>query len=206
VGFVPWSTTTRDGDRLYGGGNEQGVLVRLQLTKEGDGAFEIKQIRGIGGQGGRILTPGTNWSPAIGAANFLIHDGLVYSIGFGGVLRVFDAETLQTVYERQLDFVPVTYAYPYPYGAGVCASPALGGKHIFLWGADGTTIVIEPGREFKQVAKNRIESAVEGDLFKYQDQFRADAYYPECTVSSPIFDGNRIYYRAEAYVYCIGKE
>ena len=205
VGFVPWLTTTRSGDRLYGGGNEQGVLVRLQMTGEGGAPFEIKRVRS-GGTGPRpILTPGTNWSPAVGAAYFLIHDGLIYTMGFGGVLRVFDSETLARVYERQLDFVPVTYAYPYPYGAGVCASPTLGGKYVYLWGATGTTIVIEPGREFKQVAMNRIESAIEGDLYKWRDHFRAGHYYPECTVSSPIFDGRRIYYRAEEYVYCIGR-
>ena len=181
-----------------------GSLVCLKITNEGKAACEAKMLRRQGGTVGRIMTPGTNWSPAIGAAKFLIHDGLVYAMGFGGVLRVFDADKLQLVYERQLDFVPITYAYPYPYGAGVCASPTLGGKYIYLWGATGTTIVIEPGRQFKQIAINTIESAIEGDLIKWRDHFRADHYYPECTISSPIFDGGRIYYRAEEFVYCIG--
>jgi len=203
VGFVPWLTTTRSGDRLYGGGNEHNARVRLQISNEGKANFEIKRARGAGGSGGKIMTPGTNWSSRVGCANFLVHDGLVYSIGYGGVIRVLDAETFELVYERQLDFVPVTYAYPYPWGAGVCASPTLGGRYIYLWGSTGTTIVIEPGREYKQVAMNRIESAIEGDLYKWRDHFRPEHYYPECTVSSPVFDGDRIYYRAEEYVYCI---
>ncbi len=206
VGFVPWLTTTRHGDRLYGGGNEHNARVRLQMTNEGKANFEIKRVRGAGsGAKIKVMTPGTNWSPLTGCANFLVHDGLVYSMGYGGVVRVFDAETFALVYEKQLDFVPITYAYPYPWGAGLCASPTLGGKYIYLWGATGTTIVIEPGRVFKQVAMNRIESAIEGDLYKWHDHFRADQYYPECTVTSPLFDGGRIYYRAEEYVYCIGE-
>ena len=206
VGFVAWSTTTRDGDSLYGAGNHRNKLIRNQMTGGGNARFEIKKVLSRGTNVGKKLTPGTNWAVAIGSASFLIHEGLLYAMGYGGVLRVYEADTLKRVYERQLDFVPVTFGYPYPYGAGVCASPALGGKYIYLWGSTGTTIVIEPGRTFKQVAKNRIESAIEGDLFKRHDHFRANHYYPECTVSSPIFDGNRIYYRAEEYVYCIGEK
>jgi len=55
------------------------------------------------------------------------------------------------------------------------------------------------------VAVNRIESVLEGVYTQWGYRFAADRYYPEVTVSSPVFDGNRIYYRAEEYVYCIGK-
>ena len=205
VGFVAWSSVVRSGDNLYGDGCHRNTLIHHRMTGGGDEPFEIKRVRGRGTRVGKLRTPGTYWSSAIGTASFLIHDGLLYAMGYGGVLRVYEADTLKNVYERQLDFAPVTYAYPYPWGAGVCASPTLGGKYIYLWGAQGTTIVIEPGRTFKQVAKNRIESAIEGDLFTWHEHFTANHYYPECTVSSPIFDGDRIYYRAEEYVYCIGK-
>jgi hypothetical protein len=151
-----------------------------------------------------VRTPGTNW-PRAGIAGFLIHDRLLYALGLGGVLRVRDAETFEKIYERQLDFVPVTYGYPYPAGAGVCASPAIAGGRIYLWGANGQTIIIEPGREFKQVAMNKIESVLEGGTSNWGYHFSEDKYFPEVTVSSPVFDGNRIYYRAEGYLYCIGK-
>jgi outer membrane protein assembly factor BamB len=206
LGFVAWSSVTRSGDNLYGDGRHRNTLIRHKMIGGGDQPFEIKRVRNRSTNVGKVFTPGTFWSPAIGTAQFLVHDGLLYAMGFGGVLRVYEADTLNTVYERQLDFAPVTYAYPYPYGAGVCASPALGGKYIYLWGINGTTIVIEPGRDYKEVAKNRIESAIEGDLFKWHEHFTKGHYYPECTVSSPIFDGKRIYYRAEEYFYCIGEE
>ncbi|HUW58835.1 MAG TPA: PQQ-binding-like beta-propeller repeat protein [Planctomycetota bacterium] len=206
VGFVAWSSVVPSGDSLYGDGCHRNTLIRHRMTGGGDAPFEIKRVLSRGTDVGKIITPGTYWSRAIGTAGFLVHDGLLYAMGFGGVLRVFDAETLTGVYERQLDFAPVTHAYPYPYGAGVCASPTLGGRHIYLWGVNGTTIVIEPGRTFKQVAKNHIESAVEGDLFTWQAHYTENHYYPECTVSSPVFDGKRIYYRAEEYLYCIGEK
>ncbi|MFB3890758.1 MAG: hypothetical protein ACE15C_01915 [Phycisphaerae bacterium] len=41
---------------------------------------------------------------------------------------------------------------------GATASPTLAGKPVYLWGNQGTCIAIEPGRMFKQVARNRLES------------------------------------------------
>ena len=205
LGFVPWSSVVRSGNSLYGDGCHRNTLIRHDMIGGGDKPFEIKRIRSRGTTCGKLRTPGTYWTSAIGSGMFVVEDGLLYAIGYGGVLRVYEADTLRNVYEQQLDFAPVTYAYPYPYGAGVCASPTLGGKYIYLWGAQGTTIVVAPGRTFKQVAKNRIESAIEGDLFTWQGHYAKNHFYPECTVSSPIFDGKRIYYRAEEFLTCIGE-
>ena len=55
-------------------------------------------------------------------------------------------------------------------------------------------LVIEPGREFKPVAKNSIESYVERD-------------YPtnpqETVYSNPVFEGGSMYVRAEGHLYRI---
>jgi hypothetical protein len=60
-------------------------------------------------------------------------------------------------------------------------------------------------RMFEVVAENRIERLLPGH---YEGSYSIPAeqgFYPECTVNSPIFDGDRIYYQAEGYLYCIGK-
>ena len=56
-------------------------------------------------------------------------------------------------------------------------------------------MVLEPGRAFKQVARNRVE----------QLWFRYGFERNECTQSSPVFVGNRLYSRGEVNLYCIGE-
>jgi hypothetical protein len=58
-------------------------------------------------------------------------------------------------------------------------------------------MVIEPGREFKQLAKNKIEGlAASGSWGERQDR----------AVACPFFAGNRIYYRTESALYAIGSK
>ena len=47
----------------------------------------------------------------------------------------------------------------------------------------GTAIVLEPGREYKEIAENRLEPAR----------------------STPVFAGSRMYLRTLKNLYCIGK-
>jgi hypothetical protein len=71
------------------------------------------------------------------------------------------------------------------------------------------TLVIKPGRTYERVAKNRIERLLPGQLqgsVPKRPQDLINDRYPECTASSPIFDGKRLYYRAERYLYCIGSQ
>ena len=62
------------------------------------------------------------------------------------------------------------------------------------WGDQGTCVVIEPGRTFKQVARLRIEAPLVWNGSQRQ----------EATISNPVFEGDRMYYRAECHLYCIG--
>jgi hypothetical protein len=78
---------------------------------------------------------------------------------------------------------------------GLGSSPALAGKYIFVFGNQGTSVVLEAGRTFKQVAKNRLENSIGRDEWWG---------HQESTISSPVFDGERLYYRGEASLYCIG--
>ncbi|MHC4715206.1 MAG: hypothetical protein ACYTAN_18370, partial [Planctomycetota bacterium] len=86
---------------------------------------------------------------------------------------VLDAETGETVYVKDLDLGKGT----------VYQSITLGGDRIFISSEGGRTIVIEPGREYREVARNDLEP------------FRA----------CPVFVGSRMYIRGHKNLYCIGK-
>jgi outer membrane protein assembly factor BamB len=101
------------------------------------------------------------------------HDGLIYAVTQTGVFSAIDAGTGQVVYEKKLDLGKGT----------VFSSVTLAGSCLFISSDNGTTIVVQPGREFKQLAKNQLE------------RFR----------SSPVFVGRRMYVRGYKKLYCIEK-
>jgi hypothetical protein len=55
----------------------------------------------------------------------------------------------------------------------------------------GTTVVIAPGRQYKELAVNRI-AELDG-----QNQIQ--------NLASPFFEGPRLYYRTAGHLYCIGE-
>jgi hypothetical protein len=127
-------------------------------------------------------------------ASPLVYEGLVYLMNNAGLLTVIDEKDGKIIYQRMLDLDHFETANE---GAarGHGISPALAGNHIYFWGNSGAAVVIEPAREFKQVAKNKIEGlAMPGSWGERQDR----------SVACPFFDGNRIYYRTESAIYAIG--
>ncbi len=106
-------------------------------------------------------------------ASPVIHDGLMYALSAKAKLHVLDIKTGEIVFEEKLGF-----------RGGCCyPSPTLAGKNIVLSHDSGKSIVIEPGRTFKQVAGNELEP------------FR----------SCPVFIGGKMYIRALEHLWCIGK-
>jgi hypothetical protein len=66
----------------------------------------------------------------------------------------------------------------------------------------GCMIVMAPGREYKQVAKNNIDYTVpEG-----WEPTHWTGPHHEQFEGSPIVDGNHIYLRGEQFLYCIGEK
>jgi len=126
-------------------------------------------------------------------SSVLVHDGLLYALRGEGKLWVYDAKTLAVVYKQQLD-VESYRDYDHP---GVTPSLVLAGKHIFAFDNQGTCIVIEPGRQFKLVARNRIATCVARRWVLDPD---------EIFQSAPIFEGGRMYLRGEQNLYCIGEK
>ena len=131
-------------------------------------------------------------------ASPLLHEGLLYCVNSFGVLTVLDMVKGEVVYQRPLDieiFMP--YNGPGLLKGGASASPTLGGRYIHVWGNQGTCVVLEPGRTFKQVARNRLENLVLSDYASRRQ---------EATTTEPVFEGSRIYYRGEYTLYCIGRQ
>jgi outer membrane protein assembly factor BamB len=121
-------------------------------------------------------------------ASPLYVDGLIYQMTQGGGLMVHDAATGEPVYRKVLSMKPHTEYWGW---AGASASPTLAGNYVYLMDNQGTTIVIKPGKRYVEVAHNVIEESGDG---KTQVQ----------NVSTPIFEGTRMYYRTPGYLYCIG--
>ncbi len=124
----------------------------------------------------------------------LIHEGLAYMVNNAGVLTVIDVPTGKTVYQKLLD-LDVFQDHNEGAARGVGASPILAGNHIFILGSSGTALVIEPGRVYRQVAKNRIENIAMLDHWsERQERF----------VANPVADGKFLFIRGEDSLYAIG--
>ena len=89
-------------------------------------------------------------------------------------MTVLETKTGKTVYTQQLDLGGTNSNSVYP-------SVTLGGSHIYIANESGTTVVLEPGRHYREVYRNELE------------RHR----------SSPVFIGQRMYIRGMNHLYCI---
>jgi hypothetical protein len=155
--------------------------------------------------------PGIDCIPDFQIGFPLYCDGLLYGLKCYGGLNVVDTTKLTTkdaiVYHT---FPPFEHRNPQSrktYGMGIGASPALAGKYIYMIDSANCTLVLEPGRAYKEVSKNFIEELLPP---RQSNTFGAKNYWmgpqQEQTESSLIFDGNRLYIRGEQYLYCISEE
>ncbi|MFB3892675.1 MAG: hypothetical protein ACE15C_11700 [Phycisphaerae bacterium] len=213
LGFVPWCRMTRVGDTLYDSFDTltgdphktSNTIVYIYTVPDvitNQTRLTPKRVTDRGaGADMSLAAPGINKF----VANSLVHDGLIYTITTNAVLYVIDATTLKSVYTARLGLNTITHAYPYPHGSGVCASPTLAGDYVYLTGNGGSTIIIKAGRKFEVVAANRIECILPGRHEGTGINQALEGWRPECTVSCPVFEGTRMFYRAEEHLYCIGK-
>jgi outer membrane protein assembly factor BamB len=121
-------------------------------------------------------------------ASPLYVDGLLYRFTEGGGLLVNDAATGEGIYHKVL---PMKSKTEYWNWGGASACPTLAGKYIYLIDNQGVTIIIQPGKEYKEIAKNVLEEP------------KADDPH-EQSLANPVFEGSRLYYRVASTLYCIG--
>jgi outer membrane protein assembly factor BamB len=204
VGLFGFSGATLEGRRAYYGRSSEAVYAweipeRLSSTTP---LVRRGPLRGHHPQ--QIVLPNAFLGNSF-VANVLVHDGLIYSVTLAGQVRVHDEKTLDLVYAAVPELNTFKFSYPYPHGSGVCASPTLGGKYVYIFGNAGSTLVLKPGRKYEVVAMNRIERLLPGSFAWNPPDPSKEGYRPECTVSSPVFDRRRLYYQAEGALYCIGQ-
>jgi outer membrane protein assembly factor BamB len=157
----PNSPLVQDGKAFFMAGQARGVTLPTSL----DPSTKWEPLwKGKGAS----LKGGSYWFPSP-----VLHDGLLYALNATGIFTVVDAATGQRVYEERLDFK----------GGQCYPSVTLAGKHLFVSSDNGHTLVLEPGRAYKEVAHNVLEP------------FR----------STPAFEGKRMYVRTLQHLWCIGK-
>ena len=126
------------------------------------------------------------------ASTPLIHDGLLYVLmDDAPVLLVYDMGSAKLVYKKLLD-LKIKHVPFGPYGSGLLASPSLVDGKIFILGPANCMIAIAPGREYKELARNQIELTHKKNY--------------EWVVANPVFEGRRVYLRADQFLYCIGEK
>lgn len=107
-------------------------------------------------------------------ASPLVHDGRLYAVSREQNFSILDSATGELLHQRQLDLDSgANTAYP---------SISLAGDRIYLSTENGTTVVLKPGNEYEEIARNTLEG------------FR----------SSLAFAGDRIYVRTFGHLYCLG--
>jgi outer membrane protein assembly factor BamB len=151
------------GDILYAASGRPGPLQAIRLGNTGDVSksnllWEVNRPRGS-----RDVA-----SPILWGDYLFIGDRQPQ-------LSCYDRQTGKLLYKERIGNRPL------------CASPvAVQGKLLFLI-EDGTTLVVEPGSQFKVNARNKLSDATE---------FRA---------SPAIVDG-RLFLRSQSQLYCIGEK
>ncbi len=160
----PVKYTQYDANRVAAPVVANGVAYKIQSSKGGVVMFKLPPLEGdtVEPEIIREIPFATPKFPYyyenFYCASPLLHDGLLYCLNSFGTLTVLDVNRGEVVYQRLLDldiFMP--YSGVLLLKGGAQSSPTLAGKHIYLFGNQGTTLILEPGRTFKQVAKLRFK-------------------------------------------------
>ncbi len=120
----------------------------------------------------------------------LFDNGLVYNVSEGGALTVVEGRTGRQVYTKALESLSPRLTWVFV--VGICTGPALAGKVVHVRDDQGQTIVISRGPEYKELARNVLW------------ELQANGVQQEAQ-SNPFFDGGRMYYRTQNFLYCIGE-
>lgn len=131
------------------------------------------------------LSPAKLWERTLDGdyyASPVCHEGLLYTVNNNGLFFVLEAATGRTVYEKDLGIgapanipgKPTSNMYP---------SLALVGRHIVVTNDVGVTLVLAPGRTYREVAR---------------------AMLPEGCGGTMAVSGNQLFIRNGRDLFCIG--
>lgn len=127
----------------------------------------------------------------------LILDGLMYCLDIEGDLTVVDTKEGKVVYQKRLALDVLFMHLSYIVMGGAHVSITSAGKYIYILGNTGTMIILQPGREYKEVSRNYMKHlALLTDWNTRYESF--------CIV--PVFDGADMFLRGEENLYCISEK
>ena len=102
----------------------------------------------------------------------LVHDGRVYLLHDTGIMGVYAADTGREIYKTRVGGVGHTFS----------ASPIAAGKRVYFLDEEGTTIVVESGDAYKELAQSSLE---------------------EMSLASPAVAGKALFIRTQTKLYRI---
>src|SRR5262249_40828915 len=122
----PNSPLVQDGKVFFVAGAVRGYeLPKLDASEKWTPLWKGTNIKG-----------GSYWFPSP-----VLHDGLLYALNASANFTVIDAKTGAVVYERRLS-LGGGQSYP---------SISLAGNRLYVSSDNGTTVVLQPGREYKEL-------------------------------------------------------
>ncbi len=181
--FGGMTTPVIDNGFLYSDGDSKKSFQAVQLPTSLetpariDWKLEEKQWRLEGSSGFSI-------------ASALVLGGLYYNLDTMGGLSVIDVAAKKPVYISRVEMYQRANRQTF----GFTASPTLAGTQVYIFDNTGSSLLFEPGREFKEAGRNIIENQVFSDWKDYKQEM----FY-----ASPIFDGRALYLKGSEYLYCI---
>jgi outer membrane protein assembly factor BamB len=110
--------------------------------------------------------------------------GLIFTVSNEGIFRVLNAADGRTLLSKELEIASAN-GRPGAPSANLYPSLALAGKYLFLSNDAGETLVLEPGKEYREIKRNDLGEGFSG---------------------APIFAGSRMYVRSKDRLYCIGNK
>jgi outer membrane protein assembly factor BamB len=140
------------GERLWSVYSQgEGVVPSIVI---GDGlaysisGFEATTIRAVA-PGGKIVWEQTRSASHI--PSMVYHEGLLYNMHENGVTTCMDATSGVVVWQERV-------------GGSHWASPVLADGRIYFLSEAGETIVIEPGREYKELARSSLDEHTQASM------------------------------------------
>ncbi len=115
-------------------------------------------------------------------ASPILHGGLLYCVGNTGILSALDAKTGKIAWQKEIE-IGSQSGKPGVEAANVYPSLTLAGKHLLLGNDIGQTLILEPGKEYKEVARGIIGKG---------------------SAACPTPDGNLLFLRGTLRLYCVG--
>jgi outer membrane protein assembly factor BamB len=117
-------------------------------------------------------------------ASPVYHEGMIYTVANEGTFYALEARTGRLVYKKELDLRSAG-GQPGRPPANLYPSVTLAGKRLLVGNDAGETLVLQPGEQYKEAGRNTIDNG---------------------SGASFVPDGDRLFLRAGAMLYCIGSK